>query len=88
LAGISGVTADVVGAFSKVGAVPCAVIRIDEDAAGITAYKVLEELQEGEPRIFLNEERAWQGIIGANPMCLRDDDMPKIVSRFREIFSA
>jgi L-seryl-tRNA(Ser) seleniumtransferase len=88
LTGIPGVAVDVVGAFSKAGAVPCAVIRIDEDAAGITAYRVLEDLQEGEPRIFLNEERAWQGIIGANPMCLRDDDIPKIVSRFREIFSA
>ncbi|MDQ2652843.1 MAG: aminotransferase class V-fold PLP-dependent enzyme [Chloroflexota bacterium] len=87
LAGIPGVTVEVVGAFSKAGAVPCAVIRIDEDATGITAYRMLEELQEGEPRIFLNEERAWQGIIGANPMCLGDDDMPKIVSRFREIIS-
>ncbi len=85
LASTPGVTVDVVGAFSKAGAVPCAVIRIDEDAAGITAYKVLEHLQEGEPRIFLNEERAWQGIIGANPMCLRDGDIPRIVARFREI---
>lgn len=88
LADLQGVSVDVVGAFSKAGAVPCAVIRIDEDATGITAYRVLEELQDGEPRIFLNEERAWQGVIGANPMCLRDEEIPQIVSRFREIVSA
>lgn len=85
LSGISGVTVEVVGAFSKAGAVPCAVIRIDEDATGISAYRVLEALQEGEPRIFLNEERAWQGIIGANPMCLRDADIPQIASRFQKV---
>ncbi len=85
LAGVPGVAVDVVGSFSKAGAVPCAVIRIDEGAAGTTAYGVLEALQEGEPRIFLNEERAWQGIIGANPMCLRDEDIPQIVRRIREI---
>lgn len=87
LADLTGVPVEVVGAFSKAGSVPCAVIRIDEDATGVTAYQVLENLQEGEPRIFLNEERAWQGIIGANPMCLRDEDIPQIVSRFREIIS-
>lgn len=88
LEGVPGVSVDIVGAFSKAGAVPCAVIRIDEGTTGITAYQVLEELQEGEPRIFLNEERAWQGVIGANPMCLRDEDMPRIVARFREIMPA
>jgi D-glucosaminate-6-phosphate ammonia-lyase len=88
LAGLPGVMVDVVGSFSKAGAVPCAVIRVDEEIARITAYGVLEELQDGEPSIFLNEERAWQGIIGANPMCLRDSDIPKIVARFREIILA
>lgn len=88
LVNLPGVTVDIVGAFSKAGAVPCAVIRIDETETGISAYQVLEELQEGEPRIFLNEERAWQGIIGANPMCLRDEDIPQIVARFRQIMPA
>lgn len=88
LADLPGVTVDIVGAFSKAGAVPCAVIRIDEAGTGISAYQVLEALQEGEPRIFLNEERAWQGIIGANPMCLRDEDIPQIVARFRQIMPA
>lgn len=87
LAELPGITVDVVGAFSKAGAVPCAVITIDEETAGKSAYGVLEELQEGDPRIFLNEERAWQGIIGANPMCLRDEDIPQIVGRFQQIIS-
>jgi D-glucosaminate-6-phosphate ammonia-lyase len=88
LVGLPGVSVEIVGSFSKAGAVPCAVIRIDEPVAGIAAYRVLEELQEGDPRIFLNEERAWQGIIGANPMCLRDADIPQVIARFREIIPA
>jgi hypothetical protein len=46
---------------------------------------VLEQLQEGEPRIFLNEERAWSGVIGVNPMELRDDEVPVVVGRLREV---
>lgn len=85
LSRVPGVCVEIVGAFSKAGAVPCAVIRLDEAALSITAYQVLEGLQEGEPRIFLNEERAWNGSIGVNPMCLRDGEVPIVVQRIRDI---
>lgn len=85
LAGVPGVKAEVAGAFSRAGAVPNAIIQLDEDVVGRTAWQVLEQLQEGEPRIFLNEERAWSGIIGISPMELRDEDVPVVTRRLREL---
>jgi L-seryl-tRNA(Ser) seleniumtransferase len=87
LADLPGVGAEIVGGFSKAGAVPMAVIRLDEGCLGQSAFAVLEQLQEGEPRIFLNEERAWSGVIGVNPMELRDDEVPVVVGRLREVLA-
>jgi hypothetical protein len=60
------------------------VIRLDEARLGRTAYQVLEFLQEGDPRIYLGEERAWDGCIVVNPMTLRDEDVPVVVRRLHE----
>ena len=84
VAELCGVEAEIVGAFSKAGAVPYAVIRLDEARIGRTAYQVLELLQEGDPRVYLGEERAWEGCIVVNPMTLRDDEVPIVVRRLRE----
>lgn len=85
LADLRGVEAEIIGAFSKSGAVPYAVIRLDEARIGRTAYQVLELLQEGDPRIYLGEERAWDGCIVINPMTLRDEEVPVVGQRLREI---
>lgn len=85
LSRLPGVCVEIVGAFSRSGSVPCAAIKLDEAALGISAYQVLEALQEGEPRIFLNEERAWNGVIGVNPMSLRDVDVAVVVERLQDI---
>lgn len=82
-----GLSMEIVGGFSKAGAVPIGVIALDTAVTGITAYEVLEALQDGEPSIFLNEERAWQNIIGANPMSLRDGDIPIVAGRIRQILA-
>ena len=84
VAELCGVEAEIVGAFSKAGAVPYAVIRLDEARIGRTAYQVLELLQEGDPRVYLGEERAWEGCIVVNPMTLRDDEVPIVVRSLRE----
>jgi len=87
LADQCGVTTEIIGAFSKPGSVPYAVIRLDESRIGRTAYQVLELLQEGEPRVYLNEERAWNGCIVVNPMTLLDEEVPVVVRRLRETIS-
>jgi L-seryl-tRNA(Ser) seleniumtransferase len=81
---LCGVEAEIVGAFSKSGSMPYAVIRLDEERIGRTAYQVLELLQEGDPRVYLGEERAWDGCIVVNPMTLRDEEVPIVVRRLRE----
>jgi L-seryl-tRNA(Ser) seleniumtransferase len=85
LGGIPGVEIDILGSYSRAGVVPSAVIRLNESRVGRTAFEVLEALQEGEPRIFLNEERAWDGLIVINPMELHDEDLPMVVGRVREV---
>jgi D-glucosaminate-6-phosphate ammonia-lyase len=87
LADQCGVTTEIIGAFSKSGSVPYAVIRLDESRIGRTAYQVLELLQKGEPRVYLNEERAWNGCIVVNPMTLLDEEVPVVVRRLRETIS-
>lgn len=85
LEGIPGVEVESIGSFSRAGAVPSAAIHLDERSTGKTAFAVLEALQDGEPRIYLNEERAWMGVIGISPMELDDEQMPIVVGRLREV---
>jgi L-seryl-tRNA(Ser) seleniumtransferase len=84
VADLCGVEAEIVGAFSKSGSIPYAVIRLDEARIRRTAYEVLELLQDGDPRIYLGEERAWEGYIVVNPMTLQDAEVPVVVQRLRE----
>ena len=83
LQGLPGVSVDIVGGFSRAGAVPSVLISLDEALIGRTAFDVLLALQEGDPRIFLNEERAWAGKIAISPMELSDEDLPVITTRLR-----
>lgn len=83
LADVPGVLVDVVEA-----AVPSAWIRLDERYLGRTAYDVLNELAAGEARVFLNEERAWQGMLGVNPIALRDGDERLVADRLHAVLGA
>ncbi len=85
LIGLPHVSVEVAAGGREPQSAPVAVVRLDETALGLTAWDVLNALQEGEPRIFLNEERAWQGAIVASPMTLRDDDVCIVVDRLRQI---
>ena len=49
---------------------------------------MLLALQEGDPRIFLNEERAWAGKIAISPMELSDEDLPVITTRLRAFLAS
>lgn len=85
LQGLPGVEVEIVDGFSRAGAVPSVLISLDEASLGKTAFDVLRALQDGEPRIFLNEERAWKGQIGISPMELGDEDLPVIATRIRSL---
>jgi L-seryl-tRNA(Ser) seleniumtransferase len=85
LRGLAGVEVEIVGGYSRAGAAPLVLVALDEGVIGKTAFDVLRELQDGEPRIFLNEERAWDGKIGVSPMELHDEDLPVIATRLRSL---
>jgi len=85
LQGLPGVSAEIVGGFSRAGAVPSVLITLNQGLLGKSAWDVLRDLQDGEPRIFLNEERAWDGKIGISPMELGDEDLPVIATRLRAL---
>jgi L-seryl-tRNA(Ser) seleniumtransferase len=80
LTGMPGVQVEIVDAL-----VPSASIRLDEGYLARTAYDVLNELSAGEVRVFLNEKRAWQGILGVNPIALRDGDERLVADRLRTV---
>jgi L-seryl-tRNA(Ser) seleniumtransferase len=81
--GLAGVEVEIVGA-----AVPSAWVRLDEAYLGRTAYEVLNELSSGADGVFLNEERAWQGVLGINPIALRDGDERLVADRLRAVLGA
>jgi L-seryl-tRNA(Ser) seleniumtransferase len=88
VAGIPGVELEILDPATHPVAVPSALIRIDEARLGRTAYDLLNDLSAGEAGVFLNEERAWQGVLGVNPIALRDGDERIIADRLQAVLGA
>jgi D-glucosaminate-6-phosphate ammonia-lyase len=85
LDGIPGVRVEIADPTTHTVAVPTGLIHLDEARLGRTAYDVLNELSTGEAGVFLNEERAWQGVLGVNPIALRDGDECIVAERLRVV---
>lgn len=83
--GVRGVSIEVVDPATHDVAVPTAQIRLNEALLGRTAYDVLNELSAGESGVFLNEERAWQGVLGVNPIALREGDERIVADRLQRV---
>jgi len=67
------------------GRVPVAEMCLDEAKLGRSAYEVSRELVRGNPRIYLNERKADQGILLINPFNLTEEDAGVIAERTLEI---
>ncbi len=85
---VAGVHVDVADPATHDVAVPTVSIRLDETFLGRSAYDVLNELSAGDGGVFLNEERAWQGVLGVNPIALRDGDECAVANRLRAVLGA
>ena len=59
-----------------------------DDVGGRPAEHAGDALAAGEVRVFLNEERAWQGILGVNPIALRDGDERLVAERLCAVLGA
>ncbi len=66
-------------------AVPYALVQLDEHKLGITAYQLLNGLQECDPPIYLIEEPAWRGAVAVSPMTLQDGDELAIVHAIPQV---
>jgi D-glucosaminate-6-phosphate ammonia-lyase len=88
LEGVVGVQVVISDPSTHAVAVPTATLRLDEAYLGRTAYQVLNELSAGDEGVFLNEEHAWQGMLGVNPIALRDGDERIVADRLQVVLGA
>ena len=85
LAGIKGVSARVVFPQEDGRPIPSAHIVIDAGMTGLTAWEVINQLQEGTPPIGVFETLAPQGTITIYPEGLRPGEAAIVELRLREI---
>jgi D-glucosaminate-6-phosphate ammonia-lyase len=69
------------------GPVPLAEVRFDEARLDRSAYEISRELAHGSPRIFLNEQRAREGLLLVNPFNLDEEEARVIADRLLQICS-
>lgn len=86
--GIAGVEARI--QFPQPGGrqVPHAVVHIDARAAGQSAADVINALQAGNPRVYVFEQGAEEGLIRFMPEALREGEAAMVAGRLREILCA
>ena len=71
------------------------IVDDDDDLRGALAEQIdseddlrATEASTGEAGVFLNEERAWQGVLGINPIALRDGDERIVAERLQRVLAA
>jgi seryl-tRNA(Sec) selenium transferase len=88
LAGLDGIKASFAYPGGGGRPVPEAHIQIDEKITGITAWEIINELQNGDPIIAVYESFAASGLLVVLPETLRDDEPEIIVQRLKKVLSA
>lgn len=68
--------------------IPRVRLDLDEAALGFTALDAITRLIDGTPRIAVSEGGAREGALVINPLSLKDEDVPPLVKRLREILGA
>ena len=85
LAGLDGIKASFVYPGSGGRPVPEAHIQVDKKTSGMTAWEIINELQNGDPIIAVYESFAASGLLVVFPETFRDDEPEIIVQRLKEI---
>ncbi len=85
--GLRGVTAEVNSPKPGDRPVPGATIRIDSSVLGFDANHVINQLQEGTPRIGVYETLASAGRIVLYPEAMQDGEASQVGKRLREILT-
>jgi D-glucosaminate-6-phosphate ammonia-lyase len=87
LAGLDGIEASLVYPGSGGRPVPEAHIRVDAEKTGMTAWEVINELQNGDPIIAVFESSAASGLLLVFPETLSDDEPEIIVQRLKQVLA-
>jgi len=64
---------------------PALRLRLDKDRLGLTALDAVNRLAEGSPMVLVRQGQAHQGILGIQPMCLREEDLGVVIDRTRAV---
>jgi L-seryl-tRNA(Ser) seleniumtransferase len=59
---------------------PTVQLKLDEEAAGMTALDLVRRLQDGDPGIHAGPGRVSEGVVTFGPMCLKEGE-PEIIGR-------
>ena len=87
LTGLDGIKAGFVYAGGGGRPVPEAHIQVDEKVTGMTAWEIINELQNGDPIIAVYESFAASGLLVVFPETLKDDEPEIIAQRLKQILS-
>ncbi len=64
---------------------PSAQLKLNKEAAGMTALELVRRLQDGDPGIHAGPGRVSEGIVTFGPMCLKEGEPEIIGKRLREL---
>lgn len=56
-------------------------VRVDPDAAGLSAVELVRALRREDPRVFVGADDVEDGVFALNPMCLDGDEADYVVER-------
>lgn len=87
LAGQPGIEASFVYPGGGGRPVPEAHIQVDQEMTGITAWEIINELQNGDPIIAVYESFAASGLLVVLPETLREGEPEIVVQRLKQILS-
>lgn len=66
---------------------PLVDLALDRRSSNRSALDLARELQTGSPAIYVNAGRLDEGILRFGPMCLQEDDPPRIAARLRDLLA-
>lgn len=66
---------------------PGVALKLDEAAAGMSAFELMCRLQDGSPSIHVDNSRVHDGVLGFAPICLRPEDIAAIATRIKRLIA-
>ena len=83
-AGLEGIAGAELALIERNGkGVPEVQLKLDQTQLGLSAARLIKQLQDGDPSVHVNHARAREDVIVLGPTCLRAGDVELIVKRMR-----